>query len=136
MSSPKIKLGKFIQDELGVLYGTINGLGVGSVNVASQQATDREGHSYLKLIADPLGEAYEVGAAFPKEKDGMSYYSVSLDSPLLQAPLNAALFHNNESETSYDLVWSRPEIPKASLENQLGNNLPQQRRMMGAMASL
>lgn len=134
MATPKVKLGKFFQDEHGALHGTISGLGIGSTTVISQQATDREGHSYLKLIADPLGAAYEVGAAFPKEKDGMSYYSVNLESPLLPAPLNAALFHDNENVTILNLVWSRPDIQRGA-EAQFHTSPPQQRRMMGAGAT-
>jgi len=109
MANPKMRLGKFIQEENGTLHGRINGLGIRSVDVLSEAASSQEGRPYLRLIADPLGDAYDVGAAFPKEKDGMHYYSVNLDSPLLPSPISAALFPDRCEEHGFNLVWSRQE---------------------------
>jgi uncharacterized protein (DUF736 family) len=115
-SQRSLKLGSFVQDESGSLHGTISGLGVGTVRVVTQEALSQDGRRYLKLIADPLLSAYEVGAAFPKEKEGMSYYSVQIDSPVLSAPINAALFPDKENEIAFNLVWNRPEVAKLAAE--------------------
>jgi uncharacterized protein (DUF736 family) len=111
-STRTVNLGLFVQDETGTLHGKFNGLGVGSTSIISEPATSLQGKPYLKLIADPLGAAYEVGAAFPKEKDGMNYYSAVLDSPIFHAPLNVALFPDEEVPNIFNLVWNRPEVPK------------------------
>jgi uncharacterized protein (DUF736 family) len=107
-----VNLGVFVQDELGTLHGRFSGLGVGSTSIISEEATSADGKTYLKLIADPLGAAYEVGAAFPKEKGGLNYYSAVLDSPIFQAPLNVALFPDKEEPNIYNLVWNRPTPSK------------------------
>ncbi|MFY9288175.1 MAG: DUF736 family protein [Alphaproteobacteria bacterium] len=117
-----MKLGKFIQDSQGQLHGKINGLGMGSISVIGKPTTSSAGKAYLKLIADPMIEAYEVGAAFPKEKNGINYYIVTLDSPLFQSGVTAALFPDKEREAIFNLVWSRSEpsglSPDAALEAQ------------------
>ena len=107
-----MKIGTFFKDKEGVMHGKIYGLGLGVTNVVLEQQTSLTGKPYFKIIADPIGEAYEIGAAFPKEKDGMAYHSVSLESPALAAPLNAALFQDKATAGHYNLVWGRPE-PKA-----------------------
>ncbi len=116
MANNKVKLGKAVKDETGVIHGRISGLGMGSVDFITEEATSLDGKPYLKLIADPTGDAYEVGAAFPKTKDGMAYYSVSLESPILSAPINAALFPDKNNANAFNLVWNRPEQPKASAD--------------------
>ena len=73
--------------------------------------TSKDGKQYFRLIADPAKEGYEIGAAFPKEKDGMPYHSVSIESPALSAPINAALFQDRESD-AYNLMWNRQDDPK------------------------
>ena len=107
-----LNLGIFVQDETGTLHGRFSGLGLGSISIISEKVTSLEGKPYLRLIADPLGAAYEVGVAFPKEKDGMKYYSALLDSPIFQAPLNVALFPDKEVPNLFQLVWNRPGCPK------------------------
>jgi len=116
MANPKIRLGRFMQDETGTLYGKIGGLGLGSTNVVSELAISHEGKPYLKLIADPTAASFEIGAAFPKEHDGRKYYSVNLESPVLLAPINAALFPDKTEYNTYNLVWNRSEGPKPSIE--------------------
>jgi uncharacterized protein (DUF736 family) len=103
-----VNLGVFVQDETGTLHGRFSALGAGSTSIISETATSVEGKPYLKLIADPLGAAYEVGVAFPKEKNGMNYYSAVLDSPIFEAPLNVALFPDKEVPNLFQLVWNRP----------------------------
>ena len=107
-----VNLGLFVQDEPGTLHGRFSALGAGSTSIISETATSVEGKPYLKLIADPLGAAYEVGVAFPKAKNGMNYYSAVLDSPIFEAPLNVALFPDKEVPNLFQLVWNRPGCPK------------------------
>lgn len=128
--SPNISLGKFFPNG-GELHGTIGALAMGSISVMSQQTIDREGRPYLKLIGDPLGNAYEIGAAFPKEKDGKVYYSVTLESPLFPAPVRAALFQDHDNTALYNLVWNRPETPKLSADATLTAVQVKQRRYIG-----
>jgi len=59
------------------------------------------GPSYRILRGD-----FEFGAAWKRtSKDGKPYLSVKLDSPLLPAPINAALIEATDG--SYMLVWNR-----------------------------
>ncbi len=104
-----VKLGEFMADSSGVLHGSICGLGIGTTEVISEEATAQNGRRYLKLIADPMRSAYEVGVAFPKTKNDANYYSVHLDSPIFPFPLNAALFPDKGNEGTFNLVWTRPE---------------------------
>ena len=108
-ASYRMKLGKFVEDQDGTLHGKISGLGMNTVSVVSEPTVDLSGNTYLKLIADPLGDAYEVGAAFPKVKDGMSYYAVNLDSPALPATIHGALFRDRKVPHSLNLIWNRPD---------------------------
>jgi len=111
-----LKLGRFVIDEDGNLHGNIGGLGLGVIDVVTEEAKSQDGKTYMKLIADPLRAPYEIGAAFPKKKDGLDYFSVSLESPLLPAPISAALFPERGNEGAFNLVWSRPEAPKPAAE--------------------
>lgn len=111
-----LKIGRFMLDSHGVLHGKISGLGIGSINVISEVVTGNNGKQYLKLIADPMSDAYEIGAAFPKEKDGLTYYSVSVDSPVLESPINAALFPDRDQENTLNLVWERTKPPRVSAD--------------------
>ena len=106
-----IKIGSFTADKKGVMHGRVYGLGIGSTPVMFEPQTSKDGKQYFRLIADPAKEAYEIGAAFPKDKDGMAYHSVSIESPVLPAPINAALFLDKESG-AYNLVWNRQEEDK------------------------
>ena len=117
MPTQRITLGKFWNGEDGSPHGTIGALGLNSTYIIGQRAQNKEGQPYFKLIGDPLGAAYEVGVAFPKEKDGMSYYSVVLESPLLPMPINAALFQDANEVNSFNLVWNRPENFRPALDN-------------------
>jgi len=106
-----IKIGTFTADKKGVMHGKIYGLGLGVTPVLFEPQTSKEGKSYFRLIADPAKEGYEIGAAFPRDKDGMAYHSVSIESPALPAPINAALFLDKESG-AYNLVWNRQDNGK------------------------
>ena len=135
MTAPNMKSGKFFHDREGTIHGRICGLGMVKETVVSQPALDREGRNYLKLIGDPLGEAYELGAAFPKEKDGKRYYSVIIDSPLFPAPLHAALFYDHDSETTLNLVWNRSGTQRQTGEPAPGTEPSSSRRSTRAVAS-
>lgn len=106
-----MKIGAFEADRKGVLHGRIFGLGLGVTPVLFEPQTSKDGKSYFRLIADPVNEAYEIGTAFPKEKNGTVYHSVSIESPALPAPINAALFQDKESG-DFNLVWNRQSEPK------------------------
>jgi len=67
-----------------------------------------ETHSdHLKLIADPLGAAYEIGVAMPKEQDGKRYYAAVLDSPTFQAPLDVLILPDEEVPHIFNIIWNR-----------------------------
>src|ERR1700691_585334 len=106
-----IKIGTFAADKKGVMHGKIYGLGIGVTPVLFEPQTSKDGKQYFRLIAEPAKDAYEIGAAFPRDKDGMAYHSVSIESPVLPAPINAALFQDRESG-AYNLVWNRQDAEK------------------------
>ena len=107
-----IRIGTFSQDKKGVMHGKIYGLGLGVTPVMLEPQTSKDGKKYFRLIADPAKEAYEIGAAFPREdKNGTPYHSVSIESPVLPAPINAALFQDRESN-ALNLVWNRQDDPR------------------------
>jgi len=65
-------------------------------------------------IANPATkEAFEFGAAFPRGKNGMNCHSVSIDFPILPAPINAALFQDR-GKRAYKLVWNRQDDARGS----------------------
>jgi uncharacterized protein (DUF736 family) len=104
-----MKIGAFIQSPDGSLIGRIHGLGFKTVAVAAEPQTSRDGKRYFRLIADPTKDVYEIGLAFPREKDGKLYYSVSIDSPMFPQPINAALFQDKGNPGVFNLIWNRPE---------------------------
>jgi uncharacterized protein (DUF736 family) len=104
-----MKLGKFSVDGTGNLSGTIYGLGLQPTTIALKPEVSKKNEQYFKLIADPSGEAYEIGSAHPKvTKDNKSYLSLHLDSPTFPATVHAALFAD-KGTGFYNLVWDRPE---------------------------
>jgi uncharacterized protein (DUF736 family) len=115
-SQRKKKLGSFAVDSSGALNGRILGLGLGSTSIVSQEALSQDGRRYLKLIADPLHMGCEIGAAFPKQKEGKHYYSVHIDLPILPVPINAALFPDDDNKGHFNLVWNRRDEPKPAAE--------------------
>lgn len=114
-----IKIGTFTSNQQGILEGYIYGLGLGSTPVVFAPQTSQSGNSYYRLMADPKGSAYEIGVAFPKEKNGQIYHSISIDSPVLQKPINATLF-TDRNTGEHNLFWSRFEddAPKAGANSQ------------------
>jgi len=124
-----MKIGTFALDSNGVLHGRIYGLGLGAVSVVFDPQISKDNKEYFRLIADPAREAYEIGVAFPKEKNGAPYHSVSIESPVLAVPINAALFPDKENTGTYNLVWNRIAAPglKATATFSAGDN-PQHAR--------
>lgn len=114
-----VKIGTFSLNQQGIFEGHIYGLGLGSTPVAFAPQTSQGGNSYYRLIADPKGSAYEIGVAFPKEKNGHIYHMISIDSPVLQRPINAMLFADRNTG-DHNLFWSRMEdtAPMAAASNQ------------------
>ena len=53
--------------------------------------------------------AYEAGAAWKRETETKTYYSVSLDEPALARPIYCALF---KTPDGYVLLWDRPKAKK------------------------
>jgi len=127
-----MKLGTFQTDQYGTLNGKLCALGVGVIPVAFEPETSKDGKPYFRVMADPYGEGYEIGAAFEKQKDGMTYYSVSLESPAFKAPINAALFPDRSREGIFNLVWDRPEQQKPQMQAKAEAGQTQARRQMGA----
>ena len=66
-----VKIGTFTPNQQGILQGHIYGFGIGSTSVAFVPQTSQSGNSYYRLMADPTGNAYEIGVAFPKERNGI-----------------------------------------------------------------
>jgi uncharacterized protein (DUF736 family) len=99
-------IGKF-QQQGDVYIGTIP-------SIAADQPvritpTDLKGIDYKVMLAD---EGAELGIGWRKtsKEKGTAYVSVLLDSPVLSAEANCALFQQKDG--SHDLVWERKK-PKA-----------------------
>src|ERR1700679_1158376 len=105
-----MRIGALTQDKDGNITGKIQLLGIGVLPVTlEKQTSKKDGKPYFRIIADPNGDAYEIGAAFERNKDGMVYHSVSIDSPVFSVPLNAALFADREHDGVFNIVWDRPK---------------------------
>jgi uncharacterized protein (DUF736 family) len=116
-----MKIGTFLQDQEGNIHGKIYGLGLSPVSVLFDPQTSKDRKPYYKLIADPVGSAYEIGAAFEKTKDGMIYHSVSLDSPVFAAPINVALFPDKDRDGIFNLIFDRAQqMPKMDASANVG----------------
>ena len=69
--------------------------------MAPAERRGENGPDYRILCGD-----FEFGAAWKRtSKDGKSYLSVKLDSPLLPAPINGALIEIGDG--GYMFVWNR-----------------------------
>ncbi|MFY9287900.1 MAG: DUF736 family protein [Alphaproteobacteria bacterium] len=106
-------ISKFSINDDGTHEGKINALGLGSVIVASKPAVSKEEKAYFRLYSKAEnGEEYEIGSMWPRVKDGLNYFSVSLDSPFFPEPINAALFYDKHNPKLLNMVWQRQK-PKA-----------------------
>ena len=131
-----MKIGTFIQNNDGFIQGNIHGLGMGVTPVIFEPQTSKNGGEYFRLIAGDKKMAYEIGAAFPKQKGSATYYSVNLDSPVLAAPISAALFPDKGHDGVFSLVWNRPEPQdlKAEATVNTGSGKTQTRRFTNPTA--
>jgi uncharacterized protein (DUF736 family) len=78
------------------------------VEITPIDKSGEKGPDY-RLTSDTAHGHVELGAAWKRTSDqGRAFISVSLDGPLLNGPLNAALFRSEQGDTA-SLVWSRPK---------------------------
>ncbi len=112
-----MKIGSFIQNIDGSLIGRVHGLGFTTTAVKAEPQRSQSGKNYFRLIADPSKDVYEIGYAFEKQKDGRTYYSVTIDSPMFPQTVNAALFQDLKQPGMFNLVWNRQETQDARPEN-------------------
>jgi uncharacterized protein (DUF736 family) len=61
--------------------------------------------------------AYEAGAAWKRQTEKTTYYSVTLDDPAFAQPIYCALFTTPDG---YALLWDRPKAKKDSSGNNGG----------------
>lgn len=120
-----MKIGTFMQSPDGSLLGRIHGLGMVTTAVSFEPQTSRDGKGYYRLIADPAKDVYEVGVAFPKQKDGKTYYSVNIDSPMFPTPVSAALFPDKGNQGVFSLIWNRPDKPEVTTQPSRRNDVQQ-----------
>ena len=107
-------LGKFILDQSGAYHGKLKAYGLSETTIMLSPMTSQKGKPYYQITGDPVQGAFDGGAAFPKKSGDLEFLSVTLDSPMFQTPINAALFQDKANPDIYNLVWDRPE-PKPSL---------------------
>src|ERR1700761_1673648 len=98
-----MKAGSFRRDEEGTLYGKIQALGLGNLDAVFAERTSKKGETFFRVIADPNGAPFEIGSAWPKVKEGLHYYSVSLDTVFSSKPINAALFPDKNDSNTFNL---------------------------------
>lgn len=79
-----------------------------SVDITPTDKKSDKEPDYRVTARTSTGQA-ELGAAWKRTSDkGLEFISVSLDAPLLNAPLNAALFLGEDGQGA-SLVWNRPK---------------------------
>src|ERR1700677_4459350 len=61
--------------------------------------------------------AYEAGAAWKRETETKTYYSVVLDEPTFTRPIYCALF---KTPDGYARIWDRPRAKKTGSSNSGG----------------
>src|ERR1700677_913051 len=62
--------------------------------------------------------AFETGAAWKRETETSTYYSVKLDDPTFARPIYCALF---KTPDGYVLIWDRPKAKKNGSGNWAGD---------------
>lgn len=60
-----------------------------------------------RLVMDVSGNPIEIGAAWPKTKDGRQYWSCQIDQPDFDKPISFAAFPRKREHEGFDLVWTR-----------------------------
>ena len=96
----------------GVLSGTLL---IPSLNSAKIVLTPVEKKGNGPEFRATIG-AFEAGAAWKRETETTTYYSVKLDDPTFARPIYCALFKTPDN--GYALIWDRPKAKK----NGSGNN--------------
>ena len=85
------------------------------VEIIPAEKNGDKGPDY-RLIAETAHGHVELGAAWKRTSEqGRDFISVALDAPLLEAPLNAALFLA-ETGVKASMVWNRLK-PKADAKS-------------------
>jgi uncharacterized protein (DUF736 family) len=103
-----MKIGTFIYDKATDSFsGDISTLHFQyGVEIVPNNKTSEKGPDY-RIISEMTHGDVELGKAWKCVSDqGREYLSVSLDSPMLTAPIKAALF-TKEDGTTADMVWNR-----------------------------
>ncbi len=101
-------IGSFVYDgEKNVYAGDIITLGITLQNVMFMPNSKRNQHEPdYRIVVSGMAEYVELGAGWKRSSErGQSYVSVALDSPVLPAPIHAALFAGKD-EAHADLVWN------------------------------
>ncbi len=102
-------IGAFTYDSASDTYtGDISTLNFqfSSVEIAPARKFGEKGPDYRLTFKTEHGEV-ELGAAWKRESDsGIRFLSISLDGPLMNTPLNAALFRDAKGKGA-SLVWAR-----------------------------
>ena len=113
-----MRIGRFYRSQNGGMSGRIQGLGLTGTTVSVKKETSKEGKEYFRVVADPMGDPYDVGVMFEKQKDNKVFYSVILDTPMLPAPIYATLRPDERLPGQFHLFWDRAEMQKAIAEPQ------------------
>jgi len=130
-----MNVGTFRQDQYGTLHGQIRGLGIGVISAILEPQINEKGETtFYKIIANPVGDSYEIGKAWQRMGQDGLYYSIALDSPVFPAPINLGLFQDNENPDIFNLVFKRQKFVVATPE--ANATQPTNRRFMGAQATL
>ncbi|MEI9803501.1 MAG: DUF736 domain-containing protein [Pseudolabrys sp.] len=104
-----MRIGTFIYDEATDSFsGDISTLHFqfSPVEIVPNEKRSEKGPDY-RITSDTAHGHVELGKAWKCTSDqGRAYVSVSLDSPLLNAPLKAAIFTEDDGSKA-SLVWNR-----------------------------
>lgn len=113
-----MKLGTFIEDQDGNFRGKLLAYGLPETVILLVPEISQDGRAYFAIVGNPDKEAFDGGAAFPKQKGKLEYLSLTLDSPVFAAPIYAVLFPDKARPKTYNLVWERlPVKPTHSLDH-------------------
>lgn len=101
-----MNIGQFKRDDKGFIAGSIASP-FGILRGVSFEPIQQKGNGPDYIVTTDAGE---LGAAWKKtSKNGNAYLSVSLRSPFLPAPVNAALLESTREPGTFALVWDEPK---------------------------
>jgi uncharacterized protein (DUF736 family) len=122
-------IGTFVYDkETDTFSGDISTLHFqfSPVEIRPAEKNGDKGPNY-RLISETAHGHVELGAAWKRTSEqGRDFISVALDAPLLERPLNAALFLSETGATA-QMVWNRMK-PKADAEPEAGSEVKAPRK--------